>query len=209
MKEKPNIPKYEKMILFVGKNKVIYDVIKFFSSNEMNFNIFGDNIENLKKLGSAIIEYYKEKCNYFEGNKKELVRNKSSPNLVENTENDEKKDVNINPNISINYNKDIDITPKKSTPFIPAIEKIEKYNFIEINLNDNKMKTLKDELNNIYFIYVYNLELKNKIKIRNSKIIWFTQEKIDDKKIKLNKKIDEEFILRTEKEYFEKAVSPN
>ena len=209
MKEMPNIPNYEKMILFVGKNKVIYDVIKFFFSNEMNLNIYGDNIENLKKLGSAIIEYYKEKFIYVGEDKKGLVRNKSSPSLSENKENDKNNDVKINPNISINYNKDIDITPKKSTPFIPNIEKIVELNFIEINLNDNEIETLKDELNNIYFIYVYKLELKDKIKIRNSKIIWFTKEKIDDKKIKLDKKIDQEFILRTEKQYFENAVSPN
>ena len=206
MKEKPNIPKYEKMLLFVGKNKVIYDVIKFFSSNEMYLNIYGDNIENLKKLGSAIIEYYKEKCNYFEGNKKELVRNKSSPNLVENTENDEKKDVNINPNISVNYNKDIDIIQKEGTSIIQTVEKIEKINFIEINLNNNIIETLKDELNNIYFIYVYNLELKNKIKIRNSKIIWFTKEKINDKKIKLEKQIDKEFYLEQKRNILKKQL---
>ena len=55
------------MLSFVGKNGVIFEAVKFISSgnpNLKNICIYGDNIENLKKLGGAIIEYYKD-ISYF------------------------------------------------------------------------------------------------------------------------------------------------
>ena len=56
------IPKYEKMELLVGKNKNVFETMEFLSSDDKYyFNIYGDNIENLKIFGNIIIEYYEER----------------------------------------------------------------------------------------------------------------------------------------------------
>ena len=41
--------------------KIILEAIKFFYSENKYLNIYGDKMENLKKFGNIIIEYYKEK----------------------------------------------------------------------------------------------------------------------------------------------------
>ena len=65
------IPRYEKMKFLVGKNKIVFEVIKFLNSDDKyNYNIYGDSIENLKVLGNIIIEYYKERYHLYEANKK-------------------------------------------------------------------------------------------------------------------------------------------
>ena len=59
------------MKFLVGKNKIVFEVIKFLNSDDKyNYNIYGDSIENLKVLGNIIIEYYKERYHLYEANKK-------------------------------------------------------------------------------------------------------------------------------------------
>ena len=64
MKKEKFYPDYEKMELLVGANSIVFDLINFFYSNEQYYNIYGDEIKNLKTFVSTIIEYYKEK-NYY------------------------------------------------------------------------------------------------------------------------------------------------
>jgi hypothetical protein len=66
--QKRYIPQYQKMVLFAGKNKNAYEVIKYLNSDNQYLNIYGDTIENLKMFIISLIEYYKERN---EVNKKE------------------------------------------------------------------------------------------------------------------------------------------
>ena len=180
-------PNYERMILFLGNNKVTFDIIQYFSSNKyFSLNIYGDIIENLKKFGDALIEYYLEKYYFFETSNLSLS-NISNLNKVKSAENFNidltESDSNSNDNIK---KEDFGIHNIKSAEFFRKIEKID---FFEINLNKNYTNTFQEEdknINNIiYFIYVHDPSLVNQIKISNKKIIWFSNEEIKDNNIKI------------------------
>ena len=92
MKEKKFFPDYEKMELLVGKNSIVFDLIKFFYSKEQYYNIYDDKIEKIENLESfesfvkAVIEYYKYKNYYlYEPDEEEkdvhLKKIKSTPQL--------------------------------------------------------------------------------------------------------------------------------
>ena len=180
-------PNYERMILFLGNNKITFDVIQYFSSNKyFSLNIYGDIIENLKKFGDALIEYYLEKYYFFETSNLSLS-NISNLNKVKSAENFNidltESDSNSNDNIK---KEDFGIHNIKSAE---SFRKIEKIDFFEINLNQNYTNTFQEEdknINNIiYFIYVHDPSLVNQIKISNKKIIWFSNEEIKDNNIKI------------------------
>ena len=177
------IPKYEKMSLLVGKNKIVFETLKFINSNETYLNIYNDEMVNLKILGNIIIEYYKEK-NYdlYEKNEEEkdaeinydirLKRNKSSSIVKENNK---------------VINDDIGLKPTISCSEINSSDIRKKYDFEEIDLYDDNNKILKEDyflenfnINKIFFIYAYNINLVDKIEIEN-KIILFSEDKINDK----------------------------
>ena len=69
-KEKKYIPDYKIMNVLVGYNQIVYDILKYFDSKEIYFNIYGNDINNLEELGNIIIEYYKERHNSQEEGKK-------------------------------------------------------------------------------------------------------------------------------------------
>ena len=194
------IPDYEKMISFIGNNEVIFKTLQFFSSSEENFNIYGDNIKNLKKFGDAIIEYYLERYNFYEQAKSKLniTRIKSATNFNNNL-----KDENENFNI---INEDIKLHSLKSTPLIG---KGSKENFVEINLTSDYNDNLKEEINidnnTIYFIYVHNLNQIDKIKNKHNKKLLLSEEKIIEQSIKFNK----EHILQEYKMYLSNIYEPN
>ena len=101
--EKKFVPNYEKMLSFVGNNKVIYEAIEFISSGQENINIYGDNIKNLKKVGGAIIEYYKEIAYFNKVNKKINTEETelSDKNFVEiNLSQENEEEINLNSNIN-------------------------------------------------------------------------------------------------------------
>ena len=177
-------PNYEKMISFIGNNKVIFDVLQFFSSNEnFSLNIYGDIIENLQKFGNALIEYYLERYHFFELSNlslSNLFKVKSAENLnISLTESES----NSNDNIK---KEDIEFHYIKSAELFRKIKKID---FLEIKLNKNYNHIFQEEDKNfnniIYFIYVSDESLVNEIKISNKKIIWFSNEKIGDNNIKI------------------------
>ena len=191
-------PNYDKMISFIGNNEVIYEVLKFFSSNNKQLNIYGDNLENLKKFGDVLIEYYLERYYFFESKTSSLniTRIKSAQlNLNEDNSND---------NIS-----DIELHQIKSAPLLGKINKID---FIQVKLNNaNIIDSLKEEVyinnNMIYFIYVYDSNLKDKITISN-KIVWFSEK--EDLTIKNRIKFNKEPILKDKKEYlYIQEANPN
>ena len=191
-------PNYDKMISFIGNNEVIYEVLKFFSSNNKQLNIYGDNLENLKKFGDVLIEYYLERYYFFESKTSSLniTRIKSAQlNLNEDNSND---------NIS-----DIELHQIKSAPLLGKINKID---FIQVKLNNaNIIDSLKEEVyinnNMIYFIYVYDSNLKDKITISN-KIVWFSEK--EDLTIKNRIKFNKEPILKEKKEYlYIQEANPN
>ena len=193
MRENPQYsPNYEKMLSIIGNNKVIFKVLEFFSSKDISLNIYGDKLENLKKFGDVIIEYYLERYYFFKSNKKpsNIIRIKSAINFKNNLIED-----NSNDNI-----QDNELHSIKSTPLIRNINEI---NFVQINLNDDYIDTFQKEdkinNNNIYVIYVHDLKLKDKIKIKYNKIVWFTeQEELTiQKRVKFNK----EPILKKYKKY--------
>ena len=94
------------MISFIGNNKVIYEAIEFISSdkeNIKNISICGDNVENLKKLGNAIMEYYKEISYFHKANKKNNTEEIKfiDKNFVEiNLSHDINEEINLNNNIN-------------------------------------------------------------------------------------------------------------
>ena len=68
----------------IGNNEVIFKVIKFFlCENKNNLNIYGDVLDNLKKFGKLIIEYYLERYYFFDSNesKSKINKIKSAMNL--------------------------------------------------------------------------------------------------------------------------------
>jgi len=101
--EKKFVPNYEKQLSFVGKNEVIFEAIKFISSDKPNIKnicIYGDNIKNLKKLGGAIIEYYKEISYFNKINSVEEIELKDK-NFVEiNLSHENVEEINLNNNIN-------------------------------------------------------------------------------------------------------------
>ena len=194
------IPDFEKMISFVGNNEVIYKTLQFFSSSDNNLNIYGDNIQNLKKLGETIIEYYLERYNFYEQAKSKLniTRIKSATNFNNNL-----KEENDNNNI---INEDIKLHSLKSAPLIG---KGNKENFVEINLTSDYIDNPKEEINidnnTIYFIYVHSLNQIDKIKNKHNKKVWFSEEKMIEQSIKFNK----EHILQEYKMYLSNIYEPN
>ena len=199
-------PNYEKMISIIGNNKVIFKILQYFSSEKFfSLNIYGDNIENLKKFGDVIIEYYLERFYFFESNisSSNITRIKSSINFKSNLieDNANKNEVN-----EIHYTKSDSLTKEKNI------------DFIKINLNDNYINNLKNEeknnINKIYFVYVHDdgVNLIDKIKNRYNKIIWFSETKIDKNKKEINESIqfNKEPTIKTENFYKKnKNVTPN
>ena len=102
------------MELLVGKNSIVFDLIKFFYSKEQYYNIYDDKIANLESFESfvkAVIEYYKYK-NYY---------------LYEPDE--EEKDVHLKKNN----------IKSKNSELIPDISTEKKIDFIEIKLKKNEI----------------------------------------------------------------------
>ena len=179
------IPNFEKMKSIIGNNEVIFNAIKFFScENKNNLNIYGDNTANLKKFGEMIIEYYLERYYFFDSND-----SKSKINKI-------KSAMNLNMNLTKNNSNNIIINEDSgfhSTKSAFIIEKIKKINFIKINLTENyeDITQEEDKINDsIYFIYVHDISKVGAIKIRNKKIIWFTEKKLENNNIKIDEFIE-------------------
>ena len=182
MKEKKFFPDYEKMELLVGKNSIVFDLIKFFYSKEQYYNIYDDKIENLKSFKSfvkAVIEYYKYKNYYlYEPDEEEkdvhLKKIKSTPQLALRK---------LLSGISNNDN-----IKSKNSGLIPDISTEKKIDFIEIKLEKNEIinkdiiYNFMNDNNTIIFIYVYNTELLSSIKKANKKIIFLSNKKLEQLK---------------------------
>ena len=150
------IPKFEKMELLVGKNKIVFESIQFLNSDDKYYyNIYGDNIEHLKIFGNIITEYYKERYHLYRTNKK--IRKE----------------------------------------------------FKSIDLNNDNLYNFQDELRNntIYFVYNYIkdnnklAEFINNIEIKSSKILFFSQNQILNKKIYASQEITSDPLIRAVEEY--------
>ena len=163
------IPNYEKMELLVGLNKSVFKIIQSFDNEKLNLNIYCDNMDYLKTVGSIIKEYYQERFNFYEiynqkkeGDEKKMELNKiqSSPNLNGNQTND-----------------DIQFKSSQSTQTIHHINKQKNINIVEIELKNDDQKIFaedyKNNINNIYFIYVYSEDLAKNMQSKENKIIWF------------------------------------
>ena len=172
----PYIPNSEKMVPFIGNNKVIYEVIKFFSSNDMSLSIYGNNMEDLKKLGNIIIEYYKEKYYYiFESNKTLLnTLYRSNSAFVKNT--------NLNTeNVKKNSSEDEFMLSARKTA--PSVGTDVKFDIIQIDSNSDSLIAFGERnINKIYFVYVDKIDLKNKLIFRNNKIVWFCNNQSNEEK---------------------------
>ena len=172
----PYIPNSEKMVPFIGNNKVIYEVIKFFLSNDMSLSIYGNNMEDLKKLGNIIIEYYKEKYYYiFESNKTLLnTLYRSNSAFVKNT--------NLNTeNIKKNSSEDEFMLSARKTA--PSVGTDVKFDIIQIDSNSDSLIAFGERnINKIYFVYVDKIDLKNKLIFRNNKIVWFCNNQSNEEK---------------------------
>ena len=181
LKERKFIPYYDKMELLIGKNKIVSDVIKFFHSQDKYLNIYSDKMENLKKIGNIIIEYYKEK-NYDlynpnkEDNEEENNPQKNKDLFIKRI-NSETSSINSD-KIKIKENNNLNLV--KSFPEIPLTFKRKKFDFEEIDLNDNENTILKEDLkydnlniNKFFFVYVNDNKLVKKISNKNNKMIFF------------------------------------
>ena len=199
MKENNYIPKYEKMKLLVGKNNFVLDVLKFFFSDFLYLNIWGDNIENLKKFGKIVKEYYLERYHFYECKEKQ----------------EEEKFKDIKKNLSVqefldddNMDKiyeDMNLNMNKSALSSNQVFRDKKVKEIdEIDLTKDNKNIFREEkklnFNIVYFIYVYDSKLVDKIKFRKDKTIIFSEDELDKKDIK-KIEITKEPSLKTEKEY--------
>ena len=174
-------PDYEKMILLVGKNAIVFDLIKFFHSNEQYYYIYGDTIDTIDSLTNfvnAIIEYYKEKNYYLYDEPDEevkvpnLIKTKSSPQIA------------IHKKLSGLYNNDNIKT--KNSDFIQDISIEKKYDFIEIkldkNFNGNMIPNcIFDKMNDnkIFLIYVEETKFLPLVTEINKKVIFLSKEKLE------------------------------
>ena len=208
------IPNYDKMELLVGKNQIVLDIIKFFHSQDSSLNIYSDKMENLKKLGNIIIEYYREKnFDLYNPNKED---NEEENNPQKNKDlfikriNSEPSSINSD-KIIINENNKSNLV--KSFSAIPSTFKRKKFDFEEIDLNDNENRILKEDLkydnnNKIFFVYVKDDKLVEKISNKNMKIIFFKTKELNN----INPKsiVFEEPKLKSEIDYINKKyVCPN
>ena len=119
------------MELLVGKNSIVFDLIKFFYSKEQYYNIYDDKIEKIENLESfesfvkAVIEYYKYKNYYlYEPDEEEkdvqLKKIKSSPQIalrkllsgISNNDNIKSKNSELIPDISTEKKIDFIISLK-------------------------------------------------------------------------------------------------
>ena len=196
MKIKNKFPNYDTMKLLVGQNEIISNAIKFINSQESFFDIIIDDKKNLKFLENIIIEYYKEK-NY----------------QLYDPEYSEDKNINLNKTIKrINSTSDIGsnkvffdlsddkifLKSKKSNPIIPKVLNPKKYDFEELELNNNlNLDKFNDNNNNkIYFIFVEDInsmkEIKQKISKNKNKIIWLYIDKNKNKKFEYEHELNEQ-----------------
>ena len=194
MKENNYIPKYEKMKLLVGKNNFVLDVLKFFFSDFLYLNIWGDNIENLKKFGKIVKEYYLERYHFYgeEEKFKDLKKNLSVQEFLDDDDMDK-----IFEDMNLNMNKSA-----LSSNQVFRDKKIKEIDEIDLT-KDNKnifREEKKLNFNIVYFIYVYDSKLVDKIKFSKYKTIIFSEDELDKKNIK-KIEITKEPSLKTEKEY--------
>ena len=198
MKENKYIPKYEKMELLVGKNYFVLEVLKFFFSVGRYLNVWGDNIENLKKFGNIVKEYYLERYHFYESKEEEdevtskIKKISSFPKL----------------NISMNANKKNEELKLKEIQSSPALLRIRTKikEVIEIDLNNDNEIILNDEqkqdYNIIYFIYVYDKKLVKEVNFIKSKVVWFSENKLTNvNNINKSIKVTKEPTLKPEKYY--------
>ena len=179
---------YQKKSVLVGKNKIIYDSLKFINSKETFLNIYYKDINELENLGHIIKEYYMER------NKD--INYKISIKSVKSMQNLNKKNNDI----------DLDLISIKSSPFVNNPEKRNK--IIEIKLNNNKKNIFRNDSNIIYFIYVYDINLVHKIdNISNKKII-FSENAINNYS---NNSIEmpPPFVMKTPNEYVKLGENEN
>ena len=182
---------YQKKSVLVGKNKIIYDSLKFINSKETFLNIYYKDINELENLGHIIKEYYMER------NKD--INYKISIKSVKSMQNLNKKNNDI----------DLDLISIKSSPFVNNPEKRNLSNkIIEIKLNNNKKNIFRNDSNIIYFIYVYDINLVHKIdNISNKKII-FSENAINNYS---NNSIEmpPPFVMKTPNEYIKLGENEN
>ena len=214
LREKLNFPSYEKFKLLVGKNNYIFQALKFFFSGYNYCNIYGDNIDNLKKFGSILKEYYLERYYFYELNNKdeneknenELKKTISAPILNKNYNNEQ--DNKIDDELNLNRQLSLPFSSYTSEQ-IKEIHEIYYENFIK------DQQKFNFNLNIIYFIYISSEETidENKeILLNNKKIIFFSEEKLAIVDNILNIELTKEPIFQTEKYYknpIENKVSLN
>ena len=191
------IPNYEKMELLVGLNKSVFEIIQSFDKEKLNLNIYGDNMKYLKTVGSIIKEYYQERYNFYETYKKEFelyIQNKEHIELIKKL-----KKIQSAPDLAENQSfDDIQNNSAQSTLTICHINKPKKIEIVEIELNNENQKIFaedyKNNINNIYFIYVYNEDLAKNMQSKNNKIFWFIlNENLNPK----DKKYENEIIIES------------
>ena len=115
-----------------------------------------------------------------------IKRNKSSPNLLENDNNMDDDIIDEN---------DINLVSLQSHPMFIIDKKNKKINFIERELNEDNKNISQDyklNFNNIYFIYVHDPSLVTKVKIRDTKIIWFSEKELEGNRFKNKIQLTEE-----------------
>ena len=194
------ISDYEKMKFIVGRNKYVYEVYKllFYNSKAMNIiNVYSENKKNyeLNELCDITIEYIKERINFIY-------------NDINLEEDDLKLESSKSQKISSNKKKEIHNFSKRiqSESNINSHKKMENesFHFEKITLKDIKQLNIKENISNkIYFIIIYkddaliqnliNYYLDNLL-IKNTKIVIFTEKKIDEKFFENSKQLKIERI---------------
>ena len=168
-----NIPNYEKMILLVGKNRIIFETMNFLdqSNNNKKLNIYNDEIFNLKQLAEVIIEYSKERLisNYFI--QYDIKSKEDFDNLVSQDNiylfNLEKNKMKYIKFVFIHDMND-NIINKENILKFGNINKIIFFTKNEIQIDDKKMKKLKIEDLSKYDYYIKYQKEKIRFKTEKS-----------------------------------------
>ena len=190
--ENKYIPNYKIMKVLVGYNQIVYDILKFFNTEKIYINVYGDNINNLKVLGNIIKEYYQERFNPKLEEKIEIKKKTTANNFYYN--------INIGKN-----NKTNNILSKSAF----NMENVTTKSIEVIELNDNNkgdLDKIGPKINNIiYFIYIYDNNLIQQVfnyNNNNNKLVLFSKEKIINDYIKDNSiQIPVEKQMRKEMDY--------
>ena len=204
------VPNYNKMILLVGKNKIVYNIFDLLKDkNENIINIYGkeykESINKVDQLIDMIIEFLKERIpyNFRDDNPLNLNNENYSLDLSLSRKNTNNFKMNkyerIKEKLS-GYDSDLNLIPTESAPqVINKMSLIPKYQKIYFYVDEQEniisiINYKKNSKNKIYFINGFKISYDDIIKIFDknnlyeAQIVVFTEKQLKSEALKNSEK---------------------